>query len=206
MEVSVTLQYGPLDISIEAEGGEEYKKEIEDLIHLVDEHIDVQEVPESSSPIDGNGGESISSGSTVKQKADSPLTPLEEDVGINVEILEEFIHVKEGDDKLPYILVDDVDILGDRLPDRQRTVALVIMYTEYVREGINQFKSSELKTAIDNSNLSTNNIYKIRDGPGKRYFNHNNGVGHSSRTELLGPGRRTAKEEIEQLAEVFEPE
>lgn len=203
MDIKFSLKQGPIDIEIEADGEEEYKEEIADLLELVDEYAGPLEAAERTT--ETREEESRHDRSTQDfGDSDSPLSPLAEDLGVDVRKLEQFIHVEDGEDTLPFLLLDDVNILGDTLPERQRTAALVIMYTEHVRNDTDEFSGPALKDALDNSNLSTNNIYRMREGPGARYFSHNDGKGNASRTELLGPGRLAAKEEIERLIEAFE--
>lgn len=198
MNINITLKHGPLDIEIQADSEEEYKEEIIALLDLVEEHAGLMEGPPSRS-MSSSGVDKPDGRKPDVEKVDSLIGPLASDRNIESNKLESLIHIDEDDDTLPFLLLDDVDLLGDTLPDRQRTASLIILYTAYICEESDEVHGPKLKDALDASDLSTNNMYLMREGEGKSYFDHNGGKGNASRIGLRGPGRRQAREEIERL-------
>lgn len=211
MKVSITLRHGPVDIDIEADSTDDYQKELEEIVGFLQEKEDdlmslSPPQPSVSSPPGDGSQELAANGSSAAppiSDPDSPLAPVAEDLHVSTEQLEEIMDVDPESERHPILFLPDTDILGDLKVDRQRKGSIILLYLWKKCYGKEKVPSSELSKALDDSDISSTNMFHMYDDEGKRYFNQT-GKGGSSRVELRRPGEKQAIEEIERLLESFE--
>lgn len=222
MELSVTLNYGPLNA--EFSGGDQ--EEIQDgLVNFVEfletndlfDGMDVEptsETPDGTPGVDSgywekkaNQGQAESQQNTVgtDDRKDSVLYPIARKVGASVTDLEELVYVDEEGEEEPQLLIDEIDRLGDTVPEKQRGAALILLLAWHECYDEEKMKTSKLKDILAMRDISTNNLSRAWDGKGEGWFDPR-GMGPSATIKLRGPGKRQARSVMKDLVEEVDSE
>jgi len=216
MNITVTLRHGPLDVEIEAENGEDYRQEILDLSEFLEDNDEALEafnraVPqpvaeegtttqaslqESANP-SSNGSNSGGDDDTDVDDG-GPLAPIASATGIGESTLEHLIAAPQEDDRVPYLVLDDLEILGSKEVDKKRSAALILLLAFHECYDADRIPSSDLKDAFIRSGVPEDHINEAYHDEGKRFFDPK-GRGGSASVALLGPGKREAKKEINRI-------
>lgn len=202
MEITITLDYGPIDAEFVGAEREDLEKNLLNFAEFLGENEDVFDSIELSTkrvadkveaePVH-NGGVSnevnTSSEPSVNElPEDHPLTPIARRVNASVPKLEDLLYVSVQDEELPTLLVDDLDRLGDNKIERQRNTALLTLLLWEKCYGKEKMTTSDMKDIFSMVGISTNNTYKAWE---KGYFK-SGGHGGSAYVKLRGPGEREA--------------
>lgn len=221
MRVSFNISHGPIDIDIEADDGDEYQEEILKIAEFLVENEEEMRVfntrnPETEAISPALGGnipksKDDSAGVTTRD-VDGPTTdgdsvslaPLSSITGISQSVLESLIFVDPEGERLPHLIHDDPDDLGEKEISKKRKGALVLLLTFHKCYDEDRVSSSDLKESFILSGIPEENINKSYEGDGKRLFDPT-GRGGSATVALRGPGEREAVKVIKALAETIEP-
>ncbi|WP_440771249.1 hypothetical protein [Natronorubrum sp. DTA28] len=216
MDITVSLRHGPLNIEIEADTEEDYREEILGLAEFFNENgeqfeaFDLPTSPEQEYTENGEGeaqqvtldfsDESSESETATTNDPDGPLAPIAKDLRMDEGLLEEILDADPEGEKSPILLLNETNILGDLKKDRQATASLILLHVWKECNGEERVSSSDLKEALEDSGVSSSNMYNMYGGNGKRYFD-TKGKGASATIALRRPGKRQAREEIKNLIE-----
>lgn len=213
MELSVTLDYGPLNAEFQGGDQDEIQENLVEFVNFLEEHKDVIEAIEASTISTGSmgdvdastteartengGGPSESDAEVDSATGDNPLSPLASRLNKPVEELEELIYVSVENGDLPQLLVDNPDRLGDSVVERQRNVAMVVLLVWEKCYDQTKMKVSDIKDILSMMDISTSHTYRAWE---KSYFKQT-GTGPASSIQLRGPGERNAYSLLRELLE-----
>lgn len=210
MNITVSLRHGPLDVEIEAEDSEDYRQEVLDLAEFLLDNDDAFEAfDEPVSQLVADDGTTTQASLTEsanktnidpdpsevdKESADDsgPLAPIAAATGVAESTLDHLIAVPDEDDRVPYLVLDDLDIIGTMQVEKKRSAALILLYAFHECYNQDRVASSDLKDAFIRSGVPEDQINKAYKDEGKRFFDPK-GRGGSASVALLDPGKREAK-------------
>lgn len=218
MNITVSLRHGPLDVEVEAEDSEDYQQEILDFVEFLEENDDTlqsldgalshhigedgttQQTSQQKSGDSNTNYQDDSENDDVSVDDGGPLAPIASATDNSETVLENLIAAPEGDDRVPYLVIDDLDILGDSKIQKKRVAALILLFAFHKCYGEERIASSDLKDAFIRSGVPEDHINEAYKDEGKRFFDPR-GRGGSASVALLGPGEREAKKEINRIIE-----
>lgn len=201
MEISVEFKLGAFTVRIVGDNAEEVGEEINGLISMLDDATSQyeslgqspQEYPRSvgtdEEPKNVIDGEDSGSG------IDPPLQPIAARTGVDPTELEELIYYSIENEELPYLLLDDPEVLGDSVPEQQMNAALVSTLVWKECYGNEKMKTSDIKEVFLLMGISQGNLSRAWDD---RYF-VSGGYGASATIKVRGPGEREAINVIKSL-------
>lgn len=222
MDITLTINYGPLNAEFQGENQEELQNELIEFIDFIEENEDafggsdfsIEQGDENGNPgLDAdywedrqdtpdettNDGED-NSGTTfgsIPNRTDSNEATLNTYFGID----------PEGEE--PPYLNFDVEALGESgtsRSEKQMRGSLILLTLWRECNDVEEARSPELKDAlrisgIDDTNLS--NMYQFNDGEGDRYFRRE-GSGANTDISLTMPGEREGYDQIQRTLERLE--
>ncbi|SFS65899.1 hypothetical protein [Halostagnicola kamekurae] len=211
MEITITLDHGPLNAEFAGEDREEIEESLVGFVEFLEENGQLfdevefeaePQIEEEQSGIDdwnqgSNDASSPPDESVASSAEDSPLSSIAQRVGTSIDELEELVYVSVEDDELPMVLVDDVERLGDSVVERQRNTALLLLLIWNKCYGKEKMKTSDIKNVFSMMDISTSNTYRAWE---KSYFKQK-GQGSSATIQLRGPGEREAYSLLRDLLE-----
>lgn len=212
MELTVSLELGPLRAQLTGEDREEIQKELVELINFIEQNEEIFDgyVPSGSESAEGAQQISTTENTTQGPASDSQDTSgdIPDRTGLDAAILNQYFDTDPLGDEPPYLNFD-VDVLGESGSSRseKQMRASLILFTLWKEcLGIEMVTSSDLKDAlrisgIDDSNLY--NMYGFNDGEGDRYFRRE-GSGQNTEIELTLPGQREGYDQIRRTVERLE--
>lgn len=218
MEVTFNLQFGPLDAEFTGGDREELQENLVKFVEFLEENgeifdgIDIEppsETPEGAPGVDSGYWEQKAQQEQAQSQQDtsgrdegeeSVLYPIARKVGASVADLEELVYVDEDGDEHPQLLIDDIDRLGDTVPERQRNAALILLLVWHDCYGEEKMKTSLLKDILSMADISTNHLSRAWSDKGEGWFDPR-GYGQSATIKLLGPGKRQARSVLKDLVE-----
>lgn len=215
MELTVTLEYGPLNAEFCGEDQEEIQNSVTDFMDFLEKnsndfknvgiskvvnHTDVQ----ASSP-DGpkvRSPTAKSSHSRVTGKFES----IAQRARADVEKLEQFLFYPDDENRVPFLRLDDfedgVDVLGESKGDKQAKGSLILLFLMKEIEDKEEVDSQTLNKALQTSGIDPSNrgnMYKALDGEADRYFKRDN----QGNVGLTDPGELAAVDVISELEEAY---
>lgn len=209
MELNVTLDYGSLNAEFQGGDREEIEENVLQFIQFLQdneenlngvmtvERRDGDEQAGNGTPPEEKSG-STDDGRGEKDISDNhELAPIASEVDASIEELEELIYVSVEEDDLPLLLIDDVDRLGDSVPDRQANTAMVILLVWKKVYGEDKMLISDMKDIFSRMSISTSHTYRAWD---KSYFTQPS-KGSGAKLKLRRPGKREARSILEDLVE-----
>lgn len=214
MQLTITLNHGPLDVEFNGDDREELQEELLGFSQFIEENSGIfdgvefsngKSTDEEEPGIDSdyweekaeNGGSS--EGDSKTNGRDHPLASLARQTGSSVDRLDEIIYVDPEGEEPPQLLIDK-SRLGSKKAERQRHAAyLLLLVWENCYEE-ERMKNSDLKRTLSIANISDNNLYNAWAGAGKGNFDPS-GRGASATLGLTGPGEREALKLMKKLAE-----
>lgn len=207
MEITVNLQYGPLDVEVHADGDEDYKSELLELLDLIKEHNDLLGEVHSNHG-DKQGSEQVEERpeATLTQDWHSggdgseELEPLADFVRLPPEALSTIFDIDPMGEEVPVLQLEDVEKLGGKQRDKQRNASLMLLIAWEVCYDEDKVASSDLKDALGFSGIPDENMYNMYQDEGDRYFDRG-GRGPTATVALTGPGKREARKVIKKIVE-----
>ncbi|WP_423995058.1 hypothetical protein [Halorubrum trapanicum] len=222
MEVTITLNHGPLNAEFTGEEREELEDNLLEFIEFLEENEDIlgssgfsieqeneegnpgldpdywedrQDTPDNS-PDDGGTGSGVTFGS-IPNRTD-----------INEGVLNRYFGIDPDGEEPPYLNFD-IAVLGESgnsRSEKQMRGSLILLTLWRESSGVEEIRSPELKDAlrisgIDDTNLS--NMYQFNDGEGDRYFRRD-GSGSNTDISLTMPGEREGYDQIQRTIERLE--
>lgn len=211
METTVTFEHGPLTVELHTYEGDDYQDEVLDLLRFLENNQEkFEEIGTlSTAPeIHPNKTESVSleefaeEGTTNEdnevESESSPLSPIASELRLPVRDLEVFLHVDSDREDPPVFYPNEVSEIGQRQTDRQRIASLMLLYLWHECYGEERVKSSDLKDALELSNISSSGMANMYQGEGDRYFDRR-GRGPTATVRLTPPGKRQAMKAIKRF-------
>lgn len=216
METTTKLEYGPLEVEIHAFDGEDYQKEVLDLIQFIEENQDSLDELESiseSAGMDQSKPEMMSLEefgeinqnepdvvAAEEEEESGPLADIASELRVSEHELEDFIYVAPDEDDFPVLYTEEIGDFGDRKTDRQRISSLILLYVWHECYDTERVKSSSLKDALELSDISSSGMGNMYQGEGDRYFDRR-GRGPSATVSLTPPGKRQARKLLRRFIE-----
>lgn len=211
MNITINLKHGNTAFNIDADSDEEYLSELEKIFEFIERNegqFSVTAQPRvNESLTSGTVGSGEFEAPTDEQAGQSDLklenkslAKAAQDLEIGVSQLEELVHIDPDGQEPPFLILDDVEILGSLKKERQRTASLLLLYFWDMCYGQSVVSSTELSQALQDSDISSTNMFHMYEDEGKKYFNQS-GSGPGSKVELRNPGHRQAKSEIKRIVE-----
>lgn len=218
MELTVTLNHGPLNAEFSGEDREEIQQNLIKFMQFLDENGEIfegvgyreSEEKDGSPGVDSDYWEEKSmqeqdSNPDTADREDSVLYPISKKVGVSVTDLEEIVYVDEDGEELPQLLIDDLKRLGETVPERQRSAALILLLVWKECYGEEQMRTSDLKDIFAMKDISTSKTDRAWSNKGESWFD-SSGHGVSASVKLRGPGERKAYSLLKDLIENDENE
>lgn len=213
MEFSVTLNYGSLDAEFQGGDREDIENEVLEFIEFLEKNEEklngVVTIEERRGGDSGGNGaaphshsrstDSVSGGDGASD--DHELAPIAREVDATIEELEELIYVSVEGDDLPLLLIDDLERLGDTVPDKQANTAMAILFVWEKVYGEEKMLVSDMKDVFSRMGISTSHTHRAWD---KSYFTQPD-KGGGTKLKLRRGGKREARTLLEGLVE-DEPE
>ena len=222
MELTITLDHGPLTAEFIGEDREEIEENLLEFIEFLQENEEVFErneqisdgetqenTPELNSDYweeQQEESESADSGETTE--TDVSYGSIASRTGFDEETIGQYFDIDPEGEEPPYLNFD-ADVLGESgssRSEKQMRGSLIVMTLWREGNETEQVGSSELKDAlrisgIDDTNLY--NMYQFNDGEGDRYFRRE-GSGGNTEITLTMPGEREGFDQIKRAIERLE--
>lgn len=215
METTVTLEYGPLKAEIFARDDENYQDEILDFLKFLENNQerfeslgtaepspDVYQSKTERASLEDFASESEEA-IEASDEIDNPFKQIASSLRISPERLEDFLYVDPEREDSPVLFVDKLGELGERQTDRQRVASLALLYTWHEYYDEERVKSTDLKNALELSDISSSGMANMYQGDGDRLFDRR-GRGPTATVRLTAPGLRQARNVLKQMAEDIE--
>lgn len=221
MNIHVSLQHGPLAVEIEAEGDDDYQRELIELLEFIEKHEERLEGlnangSEVSSEDEGEGAsgqaliDSFATGDTPDEKdedisetdssSDNQLESLAKKVGTTPAAIHDIVDLDPQGEEPPFLLVD-IDEFGTSKARQQFTGSLLILEIWDECYETDRMKSSLLKDALEYSGIDSSNMYNMYDLENADSFFSKKGRGGSATLKLRRPGKREAQKLFRELVE-----
>lgn len=217
METTVKLEYGPMEVEIHAFDGEDYQKEVLDLIQFIEDNQEsfeelggVNEPAEmGQSGIEGTSLEEFTENGNESNEETEQESGLFNEIASKLRVpesdLERCFYVDSDGEEAPVIYLDEVGNIGERKTDRQRVASLALLFLWHKFYDTDRVKSSDLKNALELSNISASGMGNMYQGDGDRYFDRR-GRGPSATVGLTPPGKRQARKVLKRFVKDEESE
>jgi hypothetical protein len=214
METTITLEHGPMKVEIHALNDENYQEEVLDLIQFIEENqerfeelgmgTETSEMTKSRSEETSleqfTKNESEEDQEEVEEEETGPLSSIASELRVSANELRKFLHSEPEEEDFPVLYVDELGEIGERKTDRQRVASLVLLYVWHECYDIDRVKSTDLKDALELSNISATGMGNMYQGEGDRYFDRA-GRGPSATVRLTPPGKRQARKVLRQFVQ-----
>lgn len=211
MELTVTLDHGPLNAEFTGEDREKVEENLVGFIEFLEGNDELFNGHRDSVPATNDTEDPGLDEQYWKERADdqgdqttsesdsteSPLSDIAHKVGASVTELEGLIYFSVDDEELPMLLFDDPERVGGSVVERQRNSALVLLLIWEECYGKKKMKTSQFKDVLEMMDLSTSNVYRAWE---KSYFKQA-GNGPSATVRLRGPGKREARSVLKDMLE-----
>lgn len=213
MELNVALEYGPLKAEFQGEDRSEIQDNLIEFVEFLDEHEEVFSSIDiiANGIVDKNAGDAdrtetgmnnessseISNADQTKAEDDNPLAPLARRLNKPIEAVEELIYVSVENDELPQLILDEPELLGDSVVERQQNAALIVLLVWDKCYGQSKMKVSDIKDIFSIMDISTSNTHRAWE---KGYFQQT-GKGAAATVRLRGPGEREGYSLLRDLLE-----
>jgi hypothetical protein len=201
MQITATLDYGPLEIEVSSDEREEVQQNLLEIVEFLEESGDALEEVEiqpraQASQTELDSSEWTDNDPQQSTANDSPLSGISKELGVSAESLEEIVYVDSDGEERPQVMIDG-DELGDSVPETQLNAALIILTVSEECYGEEVLDTSEFKDILALSGISESNLYRAWD----ESLINQSGKGNASTITLKGPGRREAKKLLCDIAE-----
>lgn len=219
METTVTLGYGPVEFEIHALKDDDYKEEVLEILEFIDENedkfstigidmkspeIEDSKTEETSLEVfterdeEKEEKENDENEASTEREEQGPLGEIANRLKVRISRLEEFVYIDEKKESYPVIYPEEVGELGERKVDKQRVASLILLYLWHDFYDQERIKSTELKDALELSDISSDGMGNMYQGEGDRYFDRR-GRGPSATVRLTPPGKRQARKHLKNL-------
>jgi hypothetical protein len=222
MEVTITLDHGPLNAEFTGEEREELEDNLLSFIEFLEENEDIfggsgfsieqedeegnpgldpdywedrQDTPDESTD-DGGTGSGVTFGS-IPNRTD-----------IDEETLNRYFGIDPEEEEPPYLSFD-VGVLGESgssRSEKQMRGSLILLTLWRECHGVEEVQSPQLKDALRISGIDDDtlyNMYGFNDDEGDRYFSRD-GSGVNTDISLTMPGEREGYDQIQRTIERLE--
>lgn len=214
MELTVTLDLGPVEARFTGEDQEEVQQGILDFAEFVEENGEALDDIEAQATGDGTG-EAEDRGARVVQAQESNdggtstgFGDIPARTGIGEATLGEHFEIDPTGEKPPRLDFDP-DVLGESgrsRSEKQMRGSLILLTLWRECHGVEEVTSPELKDALSMSGIDDKNVfnmYGFNDGEGGEYFNRA-GSGANTDIELKRAGERAGFDQIQRTVERIE--
>jgi hypothetical protein len=225
METSYKFRYGPIETEITVTEDEDHREAIETVLDTLEEIEDDQVLTdvgpirassvetdsvavdeqaddgEDSNPETGAVSEDTEQASLIEgQSIDSEIESVARQCQVAPADLVDHVDIDPEREHPPFLTVSP-DRLGERQTEKQMQASLALLYVFDVCYDQDSVPSSDLKDALEYSNISSNNMFNMYNyDDADRYFDQT-GRGASATVGLTRPGLREAKNVIQELVE-----
>lgn len=222
MELTVTLNHGPINAEFTGEEREEIEENLLQFMEFLDENEEVfagVENPDSEENLEGTHEldpdyweerqeEPVSTSGNDVPETDVSYGSIPDRTGLDEEAIVQYFDIDPEGEEPPYLNFD-IEVLGEEgnsRSEKQMRGSLILMTLWRECNGIESVRSPELKDALRISGIddtNTSNMYQFNDGEGDRYFRRE-GSGANTDISLTMPGKREGFDQIEQTVERLE--
>lgn len=215
METTVKLEYGAMEVEIHSFDGEDYQKEVLDLIQFIEDNQELLEelgglgepAEMDQSKIEGTSLEEFTENENDEEteQESGPFSEIASKLRVSESDLERCFDVDLDGEEPPVLYLDEVRSIGERKTDRQRVASLALLFLWHKFYNTDRVKSSALKDALELSNVSSTGMGNMYQGEGDRYFDRR-GRGPSATVGLTPPGKRQARKVLKRFVQSEESE
>jgi len=205
MDIRITFRDGPVEAEITAEGDEAYSEVLEALGEFV-EDFDVTRPVESQASVSSDPDYTVDSRSTVVT-ADSTTgksNSLSDEVDATNSELYRVLKTGRTEDgdvaEFPEI-IGNTEVLGSTIGERLLNGSVIILTILEEAHGIDRVKTTDLKNALGNSGLDTDNWPSVHSQENKEVYLDSRGTGASGTTAVREPGKQDAYGYIQSLVD-----
>gem|GEM_PF-2380843 len=212
MEVTLTLDHGPLHAEVTGEDWETVESEVVEIAEFLGENDDLFEnldvdatepTEEEQSELGSNfweDSEEPDDGEPAPDESNHALAPLAREIDVPPTDIEDIVFADASGTDNPQIITDN-SVLGDSKTGRQRNATYFLLLVWDYCYDEKRVKNSKVKTVLSLSGISDKSLYNIWSyGEYKGHFDQQ-GRGSSATVSLTGPGEREAKIRLQSLAE-----
>ncbi|MDG5778889.1 hypothetical protein VB779_15600 [Haloarculaceae archaeon H-GB11] len=224
MEITITLDYGPLDVEFTGGEREELEENLIAFIEFLEEDEAIfgnsdfaidQEPGEESPGLDPDYWESQQESTQEPDSTESSVAAISfgsipNRTDIDEGTLDGYFDIDPEGEEPPYLNFD-VDILGESgnsRSEKQMRGSLILMTLWREGNGIEEIGSSDLKDALRISGIDDESLYAMygfNNDEGDRYFRRD-GSGANTEITLTMPGEREGFDQIQRTVERLEGE
>lgn len=219
MEITLTLNYGPINVEISGEDGEEVRGEVSNFLELFGE--DIQDLPDSSPPDREQVPEEEAQTPATKWTEPGPDTAVETEpsaapnkeasefsslatkTGVDAGRISELFELPKDDEGTPslnlYHFEEGALRLGNARNQRQAQASTLLLYVWEECLGEKQISFDRLDQALVNSDIEIQrrkNMTQAFSTDASDWFESN-----GSQIYLVGKGKNHARELIQELTE-----
>ncbi|USZ69404.1 hypothetical protein NGM10_06625 [Halorussus salilacus] len=224
MEITITLDHGPLNAEFTGEDREELEDSVLGFVEFLEQNKEVFDG--TSFSIEQNGGdenpgldaefweeqqdETEESNGDEGWDVEVSYGSIPTRTGLNEETLSRYFDIDPEGEEPPYLNFDP-EILGESgnsRSEKQMRSSLILMTLWRECNDIEAVRSPDLKDAVRISGVDDNglfNMYQFNNGEGDRYFRRD-GSGANTDISLTLPGEREGYDQIQRTVERLEAE
>lgn len=213
MELTVTVNYGPLNAEFSGEDQGEIQENLVEFVEFLEENGDVFDGIEVSA----NGHEEMedpgldeeyweekqanAGESSEKQSTDVDFGDIPDRVEYHEGTLDSYFDIDPSGEEPPYLNFDPDTLgeLGNSRSEKQMRASLILLTLWRECHGVESVTSSTLKDALRISGINDEtlyNMYGFNDKEGDRYFRRE-GKGANTDISLTMPGKREGYDQIQ---------
>lgn len=206
MDIQITFREGPIEAEISAGEDEPYTEVLDALAEFAEDFDATRPASTGKSDSD-NINDAVESGSTDEVKADSAAkksNSLFDEVDATDSELHRVLktgRIEDGDvEDFPEI-IGNTDLLGTSIAERLLNGSVIILTILDEFHDISRVKTTELKDALGQSGLDTNNWGNVHQQENKDVYLDSRGTGASGTTAVRPPGKQDAYDYIQALVD-----
>lgn len=215
MEVTITLQYGPLDAEFTGEDREEIQEEVIGFIEFIEEEEeqlsnlptpstkDESETAGKQAPATGWDDSSPPDEAASSQQDASEFQSLASKTGVDAGFLAKLYDLPDNDGGVPslnmYLFDEGTLELGGYRNQRQAQASALLLYAWEECLGEKKIKYERLNEALTASDIETermDNMHQAFTGDAEEWFKSD-----GSKIHLLGQGKNHTRDLLDDLAE-----
>jgi hypothetical protein len=203
MEIQISFQDGPIEAEVVAAEDEEYTDVLDALAEFVEDYDGVGSRAQgpADNPTDG-----------VKVNSETPTEKSDSDTGESNSFFDEVDatdaelqrvlktgRVEDGDvEEFPEI-IGNIDLLGTSDAEKLLNGSAIILTTLDEVHSTSRVKTTDLKEALENSDLNGDNWPNVHQQENKEVYLDSRGTGASGTTAIREPGKQDAYGYIQTL-------
>jgi|GEM_PF-4494676 len=220
MEITVTIDHGPLDVEIMGEEREEIQEEILGFAEFIEQHEDSLshfDVPEGSPKSEGsknettqtnvtgyNGTETQGDTNNTQVQHDPRFSQVVQETGINEKLLADLINLPDDEEEgtpsiNTYHFDDGIEVLGSYRNQRQSQASAILLYIWDVCLGKKKVEFDRLDEGLTASDVETErrkDMYSAFSGDAGDWFESGGGC-----IWIIGSGKKHVRNLLEELTE-----